>query len=210
MRRTSGGWFAIAVAAALAVSAAPQHALSDPSTLTERAPAVFTVNVETTKGSFAMAVHRDWSPHGADRFYNLVKYRFYDNCRFFRVIDKFVAEFGINGDPSIQKVWTNATFPDDPVRQSNRRGFVAFNNPSDPPHARATQVFINLSDNLRFDQSFPPFGEVVSGMDIVDRLYSGYAGGPQNQFLRVLAEGNAFLAASFPNLDFIKAATLAR
>jgi peptidyl-prolyl cis-trans isomerase A (cyclophilin A) len=156
-------------------------------------------------------VRRDWAPQGADRFYNLVKNGFYDDARFFRVIDGFMAQFGIHGNPTVQSAWRNANIKDDPVKQSNRRGYVTFATAG--PNTRTTQLFINYRDNAGLDkQGFAPFGEVVSGMDVVDKLYSGYGeGAPSgrgpNQG-RVQAEGNAYLNKEFPRLDYIKSATI--
>ena len=117
--------------------------LKNPASLTERAPATFRANFETSKGTIVIEVHRDWSPNGADRFYNLVKNGFYDGCRFFRVLDGFMAQVGMNGDPAIQKIWGRANFQDDPVTQSNMRGFVTFAK-TGAPNSRSTQFFINF------------------------------------------------------------------
>ncbi|TPW03125.1 MAG: cyclophilin type peptidyl-prolyl cis-trans isomerase [bacterium] len=151
--------------------------LTDPSLLTETAPAVFVVNVETSRGPFRIVVTRAWSPHGADRFYNLVKHGFYDEVRFFRVIENFMAQFGIHGDPEIQAHWREAVIMDDapvgPDRQSNRRGFVTFAK-TGAPDSRTTQLFINFKDNSMLDpQGFTPFGQVTSGMNVVDGIYKG-------------------------------------
>jgi peptidyl-prolyl cis-trans isomerase A (cyclophilin A) len=174
----------------------------------DRPPAVFKAGFDTSKGAIVIEVHRDWSPHGADRFYELVRSGFYNGCRFFRVIDKTLAEFGVNGDPGVQRTWAGATIPDDPVRQMNKRGFVTFQKSSDEANSRSTRVFINLADNSHFDLSFPAFGRIVAGVDVADSLYSAYAGGPQRNFARILAEGNAFLDRSFPKLDYIKTAVI--
>ena len=154
---------------------------------------------------------RDWAPIGADRFYNLVKRGFYDSARFFRVINGFMAQFGINGDPSIQTVWRTAQLRDDPVKESNRRGYITF--ATSGPNTRTTQLFINLVDNASLDRSgFAPFGRVVSGMDVVEKLHSGYGeGAPRGSGPdqgRVQAEGNRYLEKEFPRLDYIKMATI--
>jgi peptidyl-prolyl cis-trans isomerase A (cyclophilin A) len=153
-------------------------------------------------------VHRDWSPLGADRFYNLVKNGFYDDIRFFRVLDGFMAQFGMNGTPSIQQVWGKANINDDPVKQSNKRGYVTFAK-SGLPNSRSTQVFINFVDNPNLDsQGFAPFGQVVEGMSNVDKLYSGYGRNNVPDQGRITTEGNAYLNKEYPKLDYIKKATI--
>jgi peptidyl-prolyl cis-trans isomerase A (cyclophilin A) len=197
------------------VLAAPAFAqnLANPAALNEQAPAVYKAQFDTSKGSFVVEVHRDWAPNGADRFYNLVKNGFYDNARFFRVITGFMVQFGINGDPKVSSVWREARIKDDPVKQSNGRGFITFATAG--PDTRTTQVFINFSDNAALDrQGFAPFGKVVSGMNVVDTLYSDYGeGGPSGRGPaqdRIQREGNAYLAGSFANLDYIKKATIVK
>lgn len=204
--------FAVLLALALAAPAFAQN-LGNPAALTEQAPAVYKVNVDTSKGPFVLEVHRDWAPLGADRFYNLVKNGFYDNARFFRVISGFMVQFGINGDPKVSAVWHNANIKDDPVRQTNQRGTISFATAG--PNTRTTQVFINFGDNRALDRmGFAPFGKVVSGMDVVDKLYSGYGegaprgNGPDQQ--RVQNQGNAYLTHDFGALDYIKKATIAK
>jgi peptidyl-prolyl cis-trans isomerase A (cyclophilin A) len=186
--------------------------LRTPSALTEQAPATYKVNLDTSKGPVVITVHRDWAPIGADRFYNLVKNGFYDDVRFFRVLDNFMAQFGINGAPGIQSNWRTATIQDDPVKQSNKRGFVTFAK-SGAPNSRSTQVFINFKDNSNLDKmGFAPFGEVTSGMDAVDKLYKDYGEGAPSgkgpEQGRIQAEGNAYLNKDFPKLDYIKKATI--
>jgi peptidyl-prolyl cis-trans isomerase A (cyclophilin A) len=202
----------IAFLFALAI-AAPAFAqgLSNPAALNAQAPAIYKVKFDTSKGPFVLEIHRDWAPHGADRFYNLVKNGFYDNDRFFRVISGFMVQFGINGDPRISAVWQDANISDDPVRMGNQRGYITFATAG--PNTRTTQVFINYADNRALDrQGFSPFGHVVSGMDVVDALYSGYGeGAPQGQGPeqgRVQKEGNAYLMRNFPKLDYVKKATV--
>jgi len=177
----------------------------DPSLATERAPDVFRASFTTTRGTFVVEVHRDWAPNGADRFYNLVKLGFYDDTRFFRVIDGFMAQFGISGDPAITSRWRTANIKDDPVKKSNVRGFVTYAQTSQPD-SRSTQIFVNYRDNSRLDQSrFAPFGQVVEGMRVLDELYSGYGEGrPQGSGpdqMRVEESGNAYLDEQFPKLD---------
>jgi len=150
--------------------------LLTPDALTATAPDVFQARFETSKGDFVIEVHRDWSPNGADRFYNLVANGFYDDVRFFRVIDGFMAQFGIHGDSAVAAVWREARIPDDEVLQSNTRGFISY--AMGGPNTRTTQVFINFGDNSRLDEmGFPPFGQVVEGMEVVDEIYSGYGEG---------------------------------
>jgi peptidyl-prolyl cis-trans isomerase A (cyclophilin A) len=207
----------IAFVAALALSTlaaqAPARAgdLSDPASLNEKAPAVYQAKFDTSKGAFVIEVHRDWAPNGADRFYNLVKNGFYNDVRFFRVLDDFMAQFGINGNPNLSAVWRNANIKDDSVKQSNTRGTVTFATAG--PNTRTTQVFINFGDNAGLDgQGFSPFGKVVSGMDVVDSLYGGYGEGAPNgagpDQGRVQSQGNAYLEKSFPKLDYVKTATI--
>lgn len=187
--------------------------LRNPAGLAEQAPATFNANFDTSKGLFVITVHRDWAPNGADRFYNLVKNGFYDDVRFFRVIDGFMAQFGIHGNPAVATAWRAAQIKDDPVKQSNKRGFVVFATAG--PNTRTTQLFINFGDNTGLDkQGFAPFGEVSKGMDIVDKIYNGYGeGAPRGRGPdqgRVQAEGNAYLAKDFPKLDYVKTATIAK
>ncbi len=186
--------------------------LQTPAALTEKAPDTFRVNVDTSKGAFVVEVTRAWAPSGADRFYNLVKNGFFDNVRFFRVVEGFMAQFGIHGDPGISAAWRSARIPDDSVKQSNKRGYITFATAG--PGTRTTQVFINLVDNGTLDaQGFAPFGRVVSGMKVVDKLYDGYGeGAPRGRGPdqgRVQMEGNAYLEKTFPKLDYIKTASIA-
>ena len=175
-----------------------------PERLKEKAPAVFQTRFETTKGEFIVEVHRSWSPNGADRFYNLVKNGFYDECRFFRVISRFMAQVGMNGDPKINALWSRATIKDDPVKRRNTRGMVTFAM-TGAPNSRTTQLFINFGDNSRLAK-FAPFGEVIKGMRNVDVLYSRYGEGPSQA--DITSQGNAYLKKRFPKLDYIKKATI--
>jgi peptidyl-prolyl cis-trans isomerase A (cyclophilin A) len=176
----------------------------------EKAPAVFRANFDTSKGGFIVEVTRDWAPLGADRFYTLVKTGFFDNARFFRALPGFMVQFGLAADPAQNKRWGNLT--DDPVKESNKPGYITFATAG--PQTRTTQVFINYGDNAQLDgQGFAPFGKVVSGMDVVQQLYSEYgegaprgAGPAQDQ---IQALGNAYLEKEFPKLDYIKTAKLA-
>ena len=186
--------------------------LLDPSKATATAPDVYKARFETTEGPFVIEVHRDWSPHGADRFYNLVKHGFYDDIAFFRAIEGFMVQFGIHGDPDISAKWREATIPDDEVKQANKRGFVSFATAG--PNTRTTQVFINYNDkNVQLDSmGFSPFGQVVEGMDVVDKLYKGYGeGAPQGRGPsqgKLQQQGNAYLREKFPELDYVKTATI--
>jgi peptidyl-prolyl cis-trans isomerase A (cyclophilin A) len=191
----------------------PRAALLDPSKATERAPARYRVRFETTKGPFVVEVTRSWAPRGADRFYNLVRAGYYDDVAFFRVIQGFMVQFGINGDPRVNAVWQEARIPDDPVTQSNSRGMITFATAG--PGTRTTQVFINFRDNSGLDgQGFAPFGKVVEGLSVVDSLYSGYGeGAPRGMGPsqgRAQSEGNAYLKGSFPKMDFVKTARVVK
>jgi peptidyl-prolyl cis-trans isomerase A (cyclophilin A) len=187
-------------------SAAVKARLRTPAKLKDVAPATFKARFDTSAGPFVVEVHRDWAPIGADRFYNLVKYGFFDSARFFRVVPKFMVQFGINGDPTVQAAWRDANLQDDPVKQSNKRGFMTFAK-TGAPNSRSTQVFINFKDNSFLDRmSFAPFGEVVSGMDVVDKITAEYGEKPDQQ--RIQAQGNAYLAKAFPKLDYVTKATI--
>ncbi len=178
------------------------------------APAHFLVRFETSKGAFTVEVSREWAPHGADRFYNLVTHRVFDGEKFFRVRAGFIAQFGLNGDPRVIAAWKHETIPDDPVKQSNVRGTLAF--AMTGPDTRSTQIYINLAGNSRLDkEGFAPFGRVIEGMDVVDRLYSGYGesagGGMRGGKQGPIEEGgNAYLERNFPKLDSIGTARVVR
>jgi peptidyl-prolyl cis-trans isomerase A (cyclophilin A) len=207
--------FVLGVVAALSVSAAVAQPaatanLKNPAAMKEQAPAVFKANFETSAGAFVIEVHRDWSPNGADRFYNLVKNGFFDDVRFFRVIPGFMVQFGMHGDPAVQAAWTSARIPDDPVKESNKRGYITFAKPN-APNARSNQVFINFADNANLDSmGFSPFGKVISGMAVVDKINASYGAKPGDDQGNIAAGGNAYLAKTYPNLDFIKKATIAQ
>ena len=188
-----------------------QGNLGNPAALAEQAPATYKARFDTSKGVFVIDVRREWAPVGADRFYNLVKNGFYDDNRFFRVISGFMVQFGINGNPQLSAPWRSAQIKDDPVKQSNKRGYITFATAG--PNSRTTQVFINFGDNARLDGlGFAPFGQVSTGMNVVDQLYSEYGeGAPQgrgpNQG-RIQSEGNTYLTKEFPNLDFVRKASI--
>lgn len=187
------------------------RSLDRPSSLNRRAPATYRAKFTTTQGDFVIEVTRAWAPLGADRFYNLVRYGFYTDASFFRVLPGFVAQFGISAKPVLAGAWANATIKDDPVTQSNLPGYVSFATAG--PNTRTTQAFINLADNSRLDGAgFAPIGKVVEGMDVVEKLYSSYGeGAPQGNGPdqgRLTAEGKAYLDKHFPKLDSIKAAVI--
>lgn len=182
--------------------------LANPASLKEKAPEIFRAKFETTRGDFVIEVTSAWAPHGADRFYNLVKNGYYDGVKFFRVVPGFVAQFGIHGDPSLAMKWLRSTIPDDPVTESNRRGFVTYAKTSEP-NSRSVQLFINLRDNAQLDAAgFSPFGQVVEGMDVVDQLYSGFGDNLTGIQGQIASQGNAFLDKSYPQLDSIKKAVV--
>ncbi len=191
-------------------SKSPETSEVPPAVKDEKAPAVFRANFDTSKGGFIVEVTRDWAPLGADRFYTLVKTGFFNNARFFRVIPGFMVQFGLSPTPIENKKWSNLA--DDPVTQSNKLGYITFATAG--PGTRTSQVFINYGDNTRLDgQGFAPFGKVVSGMDVVQQLYSEYGeGAPQGmgpaQDL-IQSRGNEYLEKDFPKLDYIKTARLA-
>jgi peptidyl-prolyl cis-trans isomerase A (cyclophilin A) len=187
-------------------SAAVKARLRTPGKLKDVAPATFKARFDTSVGPFVVEVHRDWAPKGADRFYNLVKYGYYDGGGFFRVLPGFMVQFGLNGDPSIQSAWREATIPDDPVKESNKRTYVTFAK-TNRPNTRTTQIFINFADNSRLDaDGFAPFGMVVSGMEVVDKINAEYRQSPDQD--RIQSQGNAYLKKEFAKLDYVTKATI--
>ena len=179
--------------------------LLNPDDLHETAPDVFNVRFRTTKGDIAIELHRDWSPNGVDRFYNLVKAGFFRDIAFFRMVRGFVVQFGIHGLPVVSGEWRDARIADDPVLQSNVRGTLTF--ATGGPNTRTTQLFINLADNSRLnDMGFSPIGKIVSGMEVVDPLNFEYAERPNQPTIQ--AQGNSYLKSTFPNLDYILDATV--
>jgi len=165
------------------------------------APAVFKVRFDTSKGPFTVEAHRDWAPHGADRFYYLVTTGFYDDARFFRVVPNFVVQWGIHRDPKVSAQWQDRSILDDPVIQSNFRGFLTY--AMRGPNTRTTQLFLSLANNAALDrQGFAPFGRVIDGMEVVDQLYAGYGEAPQQPLIQM--QGNEYLKSQFPQLDYIK------
>jgi peptidyl-prolyl cis-trans isomerase A (cyclophilin A) len=191
--------------------AGPHPALLDPALAKERAPDSFRARFETTKGPFVIEVTRSWSPRGADRFYNLVTIGYFQDIAFFRVLSGFMAQCGIHGDPAVSARWRSANIQDDPVVESNGRGYVTF--ATGGPNTRTTQLFINFANNSNLDgMGFSPFGKVVEGMEVVDKIYSGYGeGAPRGRGPdqgRIQFEGNAYLKEAFPMLDYIQRASI--
>ncbi len=208
-------WIGFAVVTLLAPVAmadtTPSGAIT-PAGATATAPATYKVKMETTKGDFVLELHRDWSPLGADRFYNLVKLGYFTDLAFFRVVKGFMVQFGIHGDPALNRVWRSATFADDPsAKHSNTRGMITFATAG--PNMRTTQVFINYGDNSRLDSmGLTPFGKVLSGMKVVDAIEGVYGeGAPQGRGPvqeGIQQQGNTYLKAQFPKLDYVKRATI--
>ncbi|MEQ8280551.1 MAG: peptidylprolyl isomerase [Deltaproteobacteria bacterium] len=183
-------------------------ALLDPSAATATAPDTFTVQLDTTQGAILVDVDRGWAPLGADRFYNLVTIGYYDDVAFFRVVDGFVAQVGIHGDPAVNKVWKKALIKDDPVVASNAEGTVTF--ATSGRDARTTQFFINYRNNARLDaMGFSAFGK-VQDMDVARKLHAGYGEGAPSgrgpQQGRIHREGNVYLRGGFAQLDYIRTA----
>lgn len=173
------------------------------------APAEYKVLLQTTKGDVVILVHRDWAPRGADRFYELTKMGFYNGDRFFRALRGFVVQFGVNGDPQLNKQWSNMPIKDDPPKVSNKMGTVTF--ATSGPDSRSTQVFINIGNNSRLDdQGFTAFGEVTQGMENVENFYMDYGDGPPSgngpDQAAIADIGNPYLEEHFPKLDYIKTA----
>lgn len=170
-----------------------------------RAPDIFKVNLDTSKGPVVIEVHRDWAPIGADHFYQLIKAGYYDGARFFRVVPGFVAQFGLAADPAVTAKWKDMNLQDDPVKESNTPGTLTYATAG--PNTRTTQLFINLGNNQRLDgMGFAPFAKVVSGMEAVQAINAGYGEAPQQPLIE--AQGNAYLQSQFPQLDYIKKATI--
>lgn len=212
MRVTAITLTIVALIAAIGIGAAAQEGeqvnrekLMAPLDLNEKAPDKFQAKFTTSKGEFIIEVTRSWAPNGADRFYNLVKNGYYNDCKFFRVIENFMGQFGINGDPKLNTLWSRATIKDDPVKQPNVRSHVTYAKAG--ANTRTTQVFINFGDNTRLDpDGFAPFGKVIKGMPVAESLFARYGDTPDQG--RVQAEGNAYLEKSFPKLDYIKTAVI--
>ncbi|HVU07590.1 MAG TPA: peptidylprolyl isomerase [Verrucomicrobiae bacterium] len=192
------------------ISASPDF--TDPAKLTAKAPETFKVQFDTTKGKFVIEITRALSPNGADRFYNLVRSGYFTGVEFFRVVPGFMCQFGVHGDPAISAKWRGANIPDDPVKGSNTRGTITFATAG--PNTRTTQLFINFADNTSLDgQGFSPFGKVIEGMDVVDKINGEYGDAPEfgghgPEQGQIQMEGNAYLKKDFPKLDYIKFATI--
>jgi len=193
-------------AATAAVAAATRDSAATPAIVTPAtAPDSFRVTFTTSRGPFVVQVNRDWAPRGADRFYELVQAKFYDDDRFFRVVPHFVAQFGINDKPKVNDEWDAKRIVDDSVRHTNARGTLVF--ASEGLNTRSHQLFINLVDNPQLDaMQFAPIGKVVDGMSVVDSLYDGYGEQPEQHFIQTL--GNSYLNRVFPKLDYIKTARI--
>jgi peptidyl-prolyl cis-trans isomerase A (cyclophilin A) len=177
----------------------------------QQAPETCQIRFDTSQGSFTIEINRAWAPKGADRFYTLVRSGFYDGARFFRVLPGFVVQFGIPADPQVARSWRTARLEDDPVTQANTKGTITF--ATSGPNSRTTQVFINLGDNRNLDSmGFAPFGRITEGMDVVEKLHSGYGeGSPHGRGPdqgRIQSEGNAYLQKSFPKLDYVERAAI--
>lgn len=194
--------FAIAMMAVAASLSATTSYAED-----KQAPEKFRVKLETSKGDVVLEVNRAWAPIGADHFYTAVESGFYDDTRFFRVVPGFIVQFGINGDPAVQKEWRDNNLKDDPVTQKNVRGTLTYATAG--PNTRTTQLFINLADNNFLDgQGFAPFAKVVSGMDVVEKITAEYGEKPDQGYIQQL--GNRYLNEYFPRLDYIKKATVVK
>lgn len=182
--------------------------LYHPASLHARAPEVYEVTFVTTKGPFVVKVTRAWAPLGADRFYNLVRHHFYNDMALFRVVPGFVVQFGLGPSGAVNRVWEKATIKDDPVKESNKAGTITFATAG--VNTRTTQVFINLADNGSSldNQGFAPFGQVISGMQVIENLYSGYGETTTNDQDKITNGGKAYLERKYPKLDIIKTAAI--
>jgi homoserine O-acetyltransferase len=193
---------------------AQRAAYANPGTaeMSKKAPEHFRARFETSVGAFTVEVTRAWSPRGADRFYNFIRTGYYDGQRFFRVRKGFIVQWGLHGDPAVIAEWKNAVLPDEPRMQSNARGTIAY--AFTTAGTRSTQIFISTGENARLDaEGFAPFGRVINGMDVVDRIFAEYdensGGGMRTGKQGALeAGGNAWLAANWPKLDYIKQARI--
>ena len=175
-------------------------------------PEIFRVKFETSQGDFIVEANRAWAPRGADRFHELVRIQYFDEGRFFRVVPGFIAQFGVHRRYDVHKTWRTLFIPDDPPKEKNLRGTLSF--AKSDPNTRATEIFINLADNPRLDEEyFVPFAKVIQGMEVVDRLYSGYGEmRPEGKFIdpgRVEESANDYLVSRFPKMDYIKRVSFA-
>lgn len=186
-----------------AAAAQTDPALLHPATLKAVAPAQYEVTFKTTAGDFVVSVTRAWAPLGADRFYNLVKHGFFTDASFFRVVPGFVVQFGLNPNPKVNEAWEKAAIKDDPVTQSNHTGFLTFATAG--ANTRTTQLFISLGENARLDSmGFAAFGQVTTGMDVVQKIFSGYGESPDQA--QITSAGKPYLDKNFPKLDHIVSA----
>jgi peptidyl-prolyl cis-trans isomerase A (cyclophilin A) len=203
---------AIACLLLAACSTAPENKpAAAPAKQPEHTPDVFRVNLDTSKGAVVLEITRAWAPSGADHFYQLVRNGYYDGDRFYRVVPRFVVQFGINGDAQVSQLWSSLRIPDDPVKQKNRKGTMTF--ASSGPGARTTQVFVNMRDNVSLDrQGFAPIGRVAEGIEVLERLCGGYGDMPPRgsgpDGVEIERQGNTYLENHFPRLDYIKKATV--
>jgi cyclophilin family peptidyl-prolyl cis-trans isomerase len=171
---------------------------------TKGVPDVYKVRLDTTKGPVVIEVHREWAPLGAERFHELVKDGFYTQAAFFRVVKNYVAQFGLAANPAMTKKW-DVPIDDDPVMRTNKLGAVSF--ATSGPNSRTSQVFINLRSNQTLDEDgFAPFGQVIEGMEAVERIYQAYGNQPNQEI--IMKRGNAYLKENFPNLDYIRKAAI--
>jgi len=199
--------FVLTLAALLAGCSGSKPASAQKAPANETAPATYRVNFDTSRGGFVVEINREQAPNGADRLYNLVKSKFFDGARFYRVVPGFMVQWGAPADPAMAKAW-DVTIPDDPVKESNTKGTISFAATSQP-NSRSTHMFINYGDNARLDgMGFAPVGKVVSGMEVVEQIYSGDGERPDQ--MRMKEEGNKYLEKEFPNLDYIKTARIAQ
>jgi peptidyl-prolyl cis-trans isomerase A (cyclophilin A) len=195
------------MACGIALAQAPaEPSLLNVASLKAKAPETFDVKFTTTKGDVTVRATRAWAPNGVDRFYNLVRAGFFTDAAFFRVIPGFVVQFGLSADPAVNNVWRKSNFKDDTVTQSNKPGFITFATAG--KDTRTTQLFINTGNNAQLDKmGFAPFGQVISGMDVVKKIHSGYGEAPDQGSITAL--GKAYLDKNFPKLDRINSATIA-
>jgi peptidyl-prolyl cis-trans isomerase A (cyclophilin A) len=201
-------FFAVAsVALTLAACSGAQSTGSESKVPNDKAPDIYRINFDTSRGSFVVEITRDQAPNGADRLYNLVKTKYFDGSRFYRVVPGFMVQWGAAADPKISQTWDQG-IPDDPVKTTNARGTISFA-ASGQPNSRTTHLFVNFVDNARLDgMGFAPVGKVVSGMEYVDQIYSGDGERPDQMQIKEL--GNEYLTKAFPNLDYIKTARIAQ
>jgi cyclophilin family peptidyl-prolyl cis-trans isomerase len=169
-------------------------------------PPVFRVQFETSQGTFVVEANKSWAPHGVDRFHELVRMRYFDEGRFFRVLTGFIAQFGVHRDFNVHEKWRQFFIVDDPPKEKNLRGTLAF--AKSDPGTRSTEIFINLADNAVLDdQAFVPFAKIVDGIGVIDKLYSGYGElRPEGKEIdpgRLEGETNEYLVQHFPKMDYI-------